>query len=374
MPLLQQSSFLNPLQGKRMGSRRLRFTAFLPVIALAMAGTLSAPAHGLPGLFSCSRPGRTAVALCLEGLLHYHCGLLSGGNAGRLSSCASTVHSAVKHLQPENLSIPSDTSPGLQLHVTAFTDSLAPLFSQNSTEILLSRLNNRIRASSRFDEPHSLWSTPAPIAPDRTRRLSILGVMFQSVTPVNGQNLHFHLLKLSRLASAWSRSSSHRARARQINRNIALYQEFADTLLKTKIKGPWNPAFSLYPPIRGAGDFDPTLHHFYVPAHLSRRLLDTGHRAAPAAFVALLFNALYELRKIDQKLGLNRWPYSYPGAFSEPARLKRVEMNVRKIYTGYVGALFGAGKEARAVSYPVFRRAFAADPRGTLQLLMKAPL
>jgi hypothetical protein len=353
----------------------MRSRVLLPAIALAMAG-LFTPRASLAFSFdtSCSEPGREAVSLCLEGLLQYHCGLLSGGSPGAWFDCATSVHSGVRLLNLENLSIPEASSPDLQLHVAAFTDSLVPVFESPSTTRLLGGLLQDFEASYRLDEPRSLWDQAGKFAPERANRLRLLGVLFQSVTPVSGGNIHFHLLKLSRVARAYLLSGFDTAAAGRIQQNSALYLDFVSRLQKSKILTATNPAFSLYPPLVPVRDLDPVVHHFYVPAHLARLLLKEGNSPGSSFFAPFLFNTLYELRKIDRKLGLGRWPYSYPGAFASPALMSRVEINVRKIYTGYVGALYGAGREARAMGYPDFRRAFAADPYATLQRLMKTPL
>lgn len=343
----------------------------LPAIAFAMAGLLT---HQPTFAVSCSDPGREAVSTCLRGLLQYHCGLLSAGNPGTLTDCASSSHSAVRLLNLENLLIPKDRSSGMQLHVAAFTDSLVPIFSSPATTRLLEGVREDLETSYRFDEPHSLWQKAGETAPDRSDRLRNLGVIFQSVTSVSGENLHFHLLKLQRVAKIYSLSRAHANQAQSIQKNISLYLELVSRIYQSKILRPSNPAFSLYPPLPKGIDLDPTLHHFYVPAHLARLLLKEGYRPVQAFFAAFLFNTLYELRKIDQKMGVGGWPYSYPGPLVSPAISSRIEINIHKIYTGYVGALFGVGKEAKAVSYLGFKSAFKTDPYGTMRRLMGTPL
>lgn len=357
----------------------MRLSFALPAIVLSVAGMQpsgipfaipTAAAMELSLQDFCSDPGTGSISICLETLLQYHCAYLSGGNPWNWGACASATHEAVPLLDLENLSLPSDSSPGLRLHVTAFSHSLEPVFAAASTGSWLQDLIAKTDAAYRFDEPASLWTSTRGNSP-RAERLRLLGVVFQSVTPVTGENLHFHLLRLRQIAQVYSYSGHYLERSRQILRNISLYQQLTDQWRRTKIEASLNPAFSLYPPFAAARDLDPTLHHFYVPAHLAGLLLKAGENPKMAFFVPFLFNTLYEMRKIDRKLGLGNWPYSYPSRLPGGKAVASVEINLRKIYTGYAGASFGAGMESRIMGYQEFRERFVTDPYSTLQGLLE---
>ena len=357
-----------------------------------MAGNFAAGsscATGVKSLLGCEDPGQAGLKRCLSALMRYHCSDLSWWNYGREGICTKAVSDLTVILDADNLEVPEDrTDSGLKLHSLVFSSTLLSYFESEGLTSLLNLSLNEFDDTLRFNRPHSLWDASLLKNSGFEARLRLMAVVFQDVTFILGHQrdandgIQYHTLKMSQVADQLDSSFNLLAplcplcheRANLIRTNLTLYHSFVKRWYGLKVLNADNLPYSAYPPLSNAAELDPVFHHFYVPALLSLNLRKKGHSANMSFFAAFLFNTLYELRKIDQKLGQDRWPYLYPAPLPDQESQDKVEMNLRKIYTGYTGALFGIHQENRAVSYPTFKRSFVRDPYGYMKKILKIEL
>ncbi len=324
------------------------YSVTLPALAIALAGIFLPPslqAQELASLLGCAERGRQSIQRCITQLLEYHCLTLAWNQWNTQSRCRDAVKHAVSVLDLENLGEDPQHPELAVLKEVAFSTTIAPYFASEELHNLLSELKSDFEDSYRFNIPHSLWESGLSRKTTFDGTLRLLSTVFQDVSGTTA----FHILKMEKLAHHLILAEKHyphlcqgcSERAGKITGNTELYLELVRRWSKLKIRSGLNPDYTFYPAIKSASELDPTLHHFYVPAYTSATLKKRGFSDEMAFFASFLFNTLYETRKIGVKLGQDRWPYRLPAPFSDPGSISRVKMNLRKIHTGYVGALFG---------------------------------
>ena len=359
----------------------------LPALAIALAGIFMPSvlqAQGLASLLGCTERGRMPIQRCITQLLEYHCLTLAWDHWDTQDRCRDASRKVVTALDLENLGN-DPKNPALPvLKEVAFSTTIAPYFASEDLHELLSELKTDFEDSYRFNIPHSLWETAQTRKITFEKTLRLLATVFQDVSLVQGgsrnlsESTAFHILKMEKLAQNLilaEKRYPHLCKgcsdqAERITLNDELYLELVRRWSKLKIHTGLNPDYVFYPAIKRAPELDPTLHHFYVPAYTAATLKKRGVSDEMAFFASFLFNTLYELRKIEVKLGQDRWPYRFPEPFSDPGSISRVKMNLKKIHTGYVGALFGVHQENRAISLEAFSIEFSRNPRSFIQKLM----
>ncbi len=353
---------------------------------LAIAGVLpcsspfvpSAKAQGFTeNLLGCSEPGVPGIKRCLKYLMFYHCAEIARKHfynpvhVGRGALCDGAVLDIVAELDPEQLNLGETDESRRGLREVAFASSIEPAFLDPKLESVLGALTEEFSESCRFDLSRSFWSTLLS-AYSHEKALSMAAIAFQSVSffQNGGEDARdgglMHLEKVLQVAHAKELASravpgqqnTLKQESSQLTKNAGLYHALAKEWINRKIKGGQCSAYSFYPDIPHAGDLNPTLHHFYVPAYLAAKLRGRGQNHKWSLFAPFLMNTLWEFRKIDRKLGQNRWPYRAPSPPRSAEEAARVEMNYRKIYTGYLGAIWGMGLQAHALSYAEFRARF----------------
>lgn len=246
---------------------------------------------------------------------------------------------------------------GLQLKQILFDRDLRAIFAQPKTAGFFEGARDDLRDSIRFNHAHGLWkSIYAKSGNDRQTTLKFISEAIQDVSD-SGLHLYYldHLYTKEKVSASDVRRVNYEAAGEFIN----LYQSNLGRLEN----------YSAYPPIDGATEkridrkLHRFLHHFYLPAYLASEMKRTGSTNAQAFFSAFLLNTSYEFVKIDAGFGTHRWPFHDPKAFDPAADTERL----KKLYTGYVGALWGIGRADRAKSLTEFSADLAKDPYGAMK-------
>ncbi len=358
--------------------------------------SLSSQAGIYDSLMQCGKPGKEHIRGCLADYLAYQCVGLSldwfDTNTDRLKACTDTIKPFLKELDPEQLKIDwVEDEKGFALHELAFSSLTPRLFMsdmgsfervarnlkpiegsvQPSLSDFFKSLDTEFSESYRFQKSHSLWDVVFERNDhDWAKTLQFMAVIFQDIAAkgnVDGSpTLFFPIYRMTKIKDLWLEGS----RKEHLGQTIEAYVNLVGEWTRLKVREKKNDAYQFYPNILNRDDLSPMIHHFYVPAYLSLRLAQVQKNRTMAFFLPFLFNTVYEFKKMDEKLGDGRWPYRYPKAFDQGERYQKVEMNVRKIYTAYVGALYGLGLEKGALSYTDFSRRFSRNPEGFMKSAM----
>jgi hypothetical protein len=360
-----------------------RLYSLIPAILIGIAGVFPQTVHAFSldpqVILGCTEPGKTGIRRCLKLTLLYYCDQIAGQewynpmSAPREVRCAQAVTALVDALDPYQLDMGEPAGVPKAPHEVAFFSSLENAFLNPKLSPELSVLSGDFQDSCQFGTPRSLWSSLSATSGD-LGALKMAAIAFQSVSffangnpdATDGGLMQIEAIK--RLVSGKrqigklfpSRAETLKREASILEGNANAYHDLAREWINRKIKNHECPDYQFYPEIPNRKDLDPTFHHFYVPAYLSRQLLARGHTPKWALMAPFLMNALWEFRKIDRKLNQKRWPYSVPLPARTPQESSKVEMNYRKLYTAYMGALWGLGLQNRARSYSDFRVRFKA--------------
>ncbi|MBS1962992.1 MAG: hypothetical protein JST04_12305 [Bdellovibrionales bacterium] len=308
--------------------------------------------------------------LCLEVSLKYRCynyGNFSLLHLQGIRSCLGGISKLMKVMNIVQVPIGEDEKSeddpveksGLLLKQVLFQTDLEKIFNDPKTSGLFQAAQADMQDSARFGREHNFWdSVYAKSGNDRQTTLKFLAEAVQDVSFGI-----WHIMYLGRKFEAQGLTAESVPM-----KNLKTAQEFIQ-LYQTNIEKKDFP-FTAYPAIDGKSakridrDLHPYLHHFYLPAYLSSEIRRLGKTEKQAFFAAFLLNTGYEFVKHDAAVGDSRWPFHDPKPFANSAAFQE---RLRKIYTGYVGALWGIGKEAKAKSFAEFAADLAKDPYGSMQ-------
>lgn len=320
----------------------------------------------LPNVREACTASTKRTNLCLETSLKYRCynyGNFSLLNLGDIRACIGGVDRLMKVMNIVQVPIGEDEKnpddkvekSGLLLKQVLFKTDLERIFRARGTADLFRAAQADMEDSVRFGRAHNLWDSV--LAATRGDRETTLKFVAEAVQDVSFGI--WHIMYLGR------KYESEKLPETSVPvRNLQAAQEFIQ-LYQTNLESDAF-TFSAYPAITGRdGRIDaslhPYLHHFYLPAFLASELKRTGKTEEQAFFAAFLLNTSYEFVKLDagrDVTGMGAWPFHDPKPFDAKAESERL----RKIYTGYVGALWGIGKEREAKSLSVFSAELAKDP------------
>jgi len=308
------------------------------------------------------------VNLCLQASLQYRCmnyGNFSLLHPKRIRGCNGAVAKLVHLLDIEQVAITEDEkSPddpveksGLLLKQVAFKRSLEVAFKKPETAELFNAALLDLQDSVRFRRTHNLWdSIYEKTGHDRNKSLKFIAEALQDVSFGI-----WHIIYLDRKYQKLPKNSVRR-------KNVDSAGEFIQ-LFRMNLENADPAPFSAYPFLDGLNSsLHPYLHHFYVPAFLASELKRLGHSEESAFFAAFLLNTGYEFIKLEAKRGTSRWPFHDPKKFD----VKKSDLQLRKIYTGYIGALWGLGLEKKAKSFKEFSKDLANDPYGSMKSYFSA--
>ncbi|MBC7387533.1 MAG: hypothetical protein H7301_15385 [Cryobacterium sp.] len=253
----------------------------------------------------------------------------------------------------KNVDDPVEKS-GLLLKQVFFKRDLTRLFTSTKTEKIFAIALAELRDSVRFDRPHRLWESVLRESDgDRLAALTFMGEAMQDIS--EGR---WHLAYLADKFSAEKLSDKSTPM-----KSLEAAAEFIELF---ELESGSHPTYSAYPALGNLErNLHPYLHHFYIPALLSTKLKAAGESDENAFFTAFLLNTGYEFTKIDAYVGNRRWPFRDPAPFN---RLEQ-ELELRKIYTGYIGALWGIGREKSAKPFSDFALELSSDPYRTMREL-----
>lgn len=303
----------------------------------------------------CSESGNSHSSQCLKAYLSYRCVVNhSLHHPLFVSDCISATGSLVEELdliQAEVEQAKNEQDEPLQLKQVAFTHLLQRQFLKDTDAFrkMTDQYLNGLERSYRFNESHSLWlQTLVDSNGLKEEALNKMVTLFQDfASPGYLQYLEDHALKSKNEGLRFS-----------ILSNTRKFADFYIPLIENRIKQNRIPMYSIYPEVKNAKTMTPLAHHFYTPAFLALKLRKRGFDKAVSFHAAFLFNTAYEFIKLDRKMKTNRWPLKDPLPFSA----KEHALQVQKIYTGYLGALFGLGQSDKAINFQYFSKKLAEDP------------
>lgn len=343
-------------------------TAYRRLFVIAAFFLCSLDASSNVGIREACTANSGRTRLCLEASLQYRC--MNYGNfslvaPGPIRRCNESVTKLLDILDLVQVPVSKKEKEssddlveksGLMLKQVLFARDLREIFRRPETAGYFEAALLSLQDSVRFGKENNLWDSMYTHSRfNRTVTLKIIGQAIQDVS--FGM---WHMRYLDRLfeKQRLPKSSTEIRNLHAAGEFIVLFQE----TLEQKV------SFSPYPSIRGLEkSLHPYLHHFYLPAYLASELSRAGKTKEAAFFAGFLLNTGYEFVKLDAKVGDQRWPFHDPKKFSH----QKYELQARKIYTGYVGALWGVGLEEHAMAYDVFAKKLAADPYGFMRTLFE---
>jgi hypothetical protein len=319
-------------------------------------------AEARQGIESACTENTANVRLCLTAYLDYKCrvyGTFFAGLSDRTLGCIHASERLVELLDieqysptegwEENSSDPR-TQRGLHLQQVLFTTKLRRLFVAPSTKNIYDEIAARFSAAFRFSEPASLWE----IVVRNHESNADAALEFMAV---GLQDVSVDIAFLRYLGQIYEKEgiSENSPEAK----NFSAARESISLLNANRLARNDAPTFALYPDLKGhEKDAHAYAHHFYLSAYLARRLAAEGYSHEAAFFSAFLLNASWEFTKLDVKMGTKNWPFRDPSPFRSGSQ----EMQARKIYAGYLGALWAVGRGDEAESYAAFEKSFARNP------------
>jgi hypothetical protein len=303
----------------------------------------------------CSDANTEHSSQCLMAYLSYRC-IVNHGLSQPLfvSNCISATKVLVDELDLTQVQVDQRKNINddpLQLKQVAFTHSLQNQFLKDSDLFakMVDRYLDGLDRSYRFQESHSLWlQTLAESHGKKEEALKKMTTLFQDFVSTG------YLEFLEETAT----HSKNKKQSSLILQNTRKFADFYIPFVENRIKQNRVPLYSIYPEVKGVNDMSPIAHHFYTPALLAMKLKKRGFDEAVSFHAAFLFNTAYEFIKLDRKMKTNRWPLKDPISFSA----EQYALQVQKIYTGYLGALYGIGRSNKAIHFQYFSQKLSEDP------------
>ncbi len=343
-------------------------TAYRRLLVFAGFLLLSVDASANVGIREACTADAGRTRLCLEASLQYRCmnygnfSLVAPGPIRRCNESVTKLLDLLDIVQVPISKVEKETSDdiveksGLMLKQVLFARELREIFRRPETAGFFEAALLSLQDSVRFGKVNNLWDSM--YTHSRFNRNLTLKIIGQAIQDVSFGMWHMRYLDRLFEKQKLPKSSTEIRNLNAAGEFIVLFQEN----LEQKV------SFSPYPVIRGLEkSLHPYLHHFYLPAYLSSELSRAGKTKEASFFAAFLLNTGYEFVKLDAKVGDTRWPFRDPKKFS----LRKYELQARKIYTGYVGALWGIGLEEHAMTYDLFAKKLAADPYGFVRTLFE---
>ena len=298
----------------------------------------------------CSQANTSNSSNCLFAYLAYRCTAnFVFSDPLFVPKCIEGVRVMVKEL---------DSSTGkLKLHEVAFSAKLLRSFLMPVSNIKkrMNQYQAEFEESYRFSKNHSFWERSLLDAhQSKEKALETIVTLFQDFSSKG----YFQFVDdQTRVTSANIQLLAQH--------NLNQVNAFYDELVENRVNQNQNPTYTLYPELKDSEKLSALTHHFYTPAYLALRLKKQGVDPKVAYYLSFLFNTSYEFIKLDQKMKMNRWPYRDPVAFNAQV----YALQVQKIYTGYIGALWGVGMESEAIPFEQFSRRLAANPSSFIRAL-----
>jgi hypothetical protein len=302
----------------------------------------------------CSQEGNARSSQCLSAYFAYRCTVnFIGSDPLFLDDCMRATSDLVDQLDLTQMPDDGQDSNALQLRQVAFSKKLVRAFLTPASDFkkTMDHLEQSFHDSYEVNQPHSLWMQI--LSESQWNRESALEKM---VTWFQDFSAPFYLwlleMESKKTKNSWKRET--------LTRNAESLVSFHNLLVKNRILQNRNPLFQIYPDVKGVKHLSPLAHHFYTPAYLSLKLNRMGYSKEVAFYAAFLFNSSYEFIKLDRKMGTHRWPMRDPLPFNPVKH----SLQVQKIYTGYVGALYGIGMSDKALNFQYFSKRLSVDPSG----------
>lgn len=338
---------------------------FIAVLMISQGGVSFSKESGTQSVFNlmdsvkryCSESNTSHSAECLSAYFSYRCTVnYLTSDPAYIVSCINATSDLVNELDLTQVEVdPSKVnhSDPLQLRQVAFTQKLIKTFLTPPSQFkaMIDRYIFGFDRAYRFSEPYSLWKQALQdSAWKREDALRTIVTLFQDFASPG----YLQFLEQEALASKnkWKRDT--------ILENTRTIAEFYLPFIENKIKKNNNPDYLIYPKLGSVKHLTPLAHHFYTPAYLALRLKKLGYDSQTAFYAAFLFNSSYEFIKLDKKMNTHRWPLQDPLPFSAV----KYSLQAEKIYTGYLGALYGVGMEHKALNYQYFLKRLSASPGG----------
>jgi len=340
----------------------MKQSLFIAVLMISQVGVSFSKESGtqsVSGLMDqvnryCSEEGSSHSARCLRAYFAYRCTVnFIATDPLYLDDCISATSTLTEVLDLTQMPNDSEVTGDLQLRQVAFSRLLVKTFLVPSTVFKkkMDQLEQSFTDSYEFNRPHSLWMQVLNESNwNREAALEKMVTWFQDFSEP------FYLW----LVSTQAKQSKNQWKRETLSANAESLYSFHHLLIENRIKQNLNPAYRLYPEVKGANHLSPLAHHFYTPAYLALKLKQLGYSKEVAFYAAFLFNSSYEFIKLDSKMGTKRWPLQDPLPF-HPVKYA---LQVEKIYTGYIGALYGVGMSDKALNFQYFSKRLAADPSG----------
>lgn len=308
----------------------------------------------------CSKENSPNSSLCLTAYLSYRCTVnFLFSDPFYVSQCINGVVALVAELDLTQVPVSEeqDNDDPLKLHQVAFSKRLLKTFLKPADQFktMMNQYQLEFDDSYRFSNPHSLWErTLEDSGNNKEKALVTMVTLFQDFSSQG----YFQFIDQA------TQKAASRIKER-MQTNLMTANSFYHSVTTNRIDANRNPTYAIYPELKESEKLTPMIHHFYTPAYLALRLKKQGFSEGVAFYVSLLFNTSYEFIKLDRKMKTNRWPYRDPIAFDA----KKYALQVEKIYTGYMGALWGLGLESKAISFERFSKRLSADPSGFISSL-----
>jgi hypothetical protein len=333
------------------------FIAVLMISQVGVSFSKESGTQSVSGLMDqlkryCSEEGSARSSQCLSAYFAYRCTVnFIGSDPLYVDDCISATSDLVDLLDLTQMPADGQDSNALQLRQVAFSKKLVHAFLTPASEFknIMNQLENSFTDSYSTGRPHSLW---LQILDDSNwNREAALEKM---VTWFQDFSAPFYLW----LLDIESKKTKNEWKRKTLIQNAESLYSFHNLMVKNRVLQERNPMFHLYPDVKGVNHLSPLAHHFYTPAYLSLKLNRMGYSKNVAFYAAFLFNSSYEFIKLDRKMGTHRWPMQDPLPFNPVKHALQVE----KIYTGYLGALYGVGMSDQSLNFQYFSKRLAADP------------
>ncbi len=340
----------------------MKHSLFIAVLMISQVGVSFSKESGtqsVSGLMDqvnryCSEEGSSHSAQCLRAYFAYRCTVnFIAKDPLYLDDCISATSDLTELLDLTQMQNDSEVTGDLQLRQVAFSRILVQSFLVPSATFKkkMVQLEQSFNHSYEFNRPHSLWMQ---VLNDSNWNREV--ALEKMVTWFQDFSEPFYLW----LVSSEGTHSKNQWKRKTLHANAEALYAFHSVLVENRIKQNLNPSYQLFPDVKGAKYLSPLAHHFYTPAYLALKLKQRGYSKEVAFHAAFLFNSSYEFIKLDKKMGTQRWPMQDPLPFNPV----KYSLQVQKIYSGYLGALYGVGMSDKALNFHYFSKRLAADPSG----------
>ena len=294
---------------------------------------------------------------CLSFLLTEKCKLYGASSFGqsRTYQCMTAANTFLEMFDMGTIDI-KITDTEVKTYYIAFSKDLQALLKDFEVQWYLHDLAADLKSAYENEgKVFSLWDYTLKRAKTSEKALHWIAVLFQDTSRLDDYTEEFQRAPF--LSYLFSKNKSLISAQRDQLDQITTILDYVATGKADQIH--------LYP-----SGLDKNLsggfYHFYTIAWAARLMANDGVSEEMAYFIPMLFNSIYEFREYTY----SGWPIKDPKRpyivhtdMLDPSIKEEVspEWSIRDLYTGYVGALWGANHLKNAQNYQGFKAKINED-------------